>query len=82
VKQGLRPVLAGRGASVLTLASELGLPARQFDLADQAATSVGLNGVGLVLNCAGPFCRTAEPMIAACLDAGAHYLDITGEIEF
>ena len=31
-------------------------------------------------NCAGPFKHTAEPLARACLEAGVHYLDITGEI--
>ena len=34
----------------------------------------------MVLHVAGPFSQTAKPMIAACLQAKAHYLDITGEI--
>jgi short subunit dehydrogenase-like uncharacterized protein len=32
------------------------------------------------LNCAGPFVNTFKPVVAACLRAGTHYLDITGEI--
>ena len=32
-----------------------------------------------VLNCAGPFAETWEPMVDACLETGTHYLDITGE---
>jgi short subunit dehydrogenase-like uncharacterized protein len=35
----------------------------------------------VVLHCAGPFSATAAPMIDACLATGAHYLDITGEID-
>jgi short subunit dehydrogenase-like uncharacterized protein len=34
----------------------------------------------IVLNCAGPFSRTANQVSDACLKNGAHYLDITGEI--
>jgi short subunit dehydrogenase-like uncharacterized protein len=79
-RQGLRPVLAGRGDNVRPLAESLGLPARTFDLADARATRAGLDGMALVLNCAGPFSATAAPMIEACLAAGVHYLDITGEI--
>jgi short subunit dehydrogenase-like uncharacterized protein len=75
-----KPILAGRGESVRTLAQELGLPCKVFDLADPAAAAAALQGVALVLNCAGPFSATAAPMIQACLKAGAHYLDITGEI--
>ncbi len=33
------------------------------------------------MNCAGPFSHTARPLVAACLQAQTHYLDITGEIE-
>ena len=77
VARGLRPVLAGRNAlQVARLAIELGLEQRVFDAGQPA-----LDGIGLVLNCAGPFSQTARPMMLACLKAGAHYLDITGEIE-
>jgi short subunit dehydrogenase-like uncharacterized protein len=77
VAQGLHPVLAGRRASAIaTLAGELGLPHRVF-----AAEAPDLTELGLVLNCAGPFSATAAPLIRACLQARAHYLDITGEID-
>lgn len=39
-----------------------------------------LDGVKVVLHCAGPFFRTSATMVQACLETGAHYLDITGEI--
>lgn len=75
--RGLTPVLAGRDAGrIAALAAALDLPWRAFDLA-----APDLQDVALVLNCAGPFSATARPMIAACLGARAHYLDITGEIE-
>src|SRR5206468_1467866 len=80
VRQGLRPILAGRGDGVRRVAAELGLPARVFGLDDAAAVRTGLDGVHAVLHCAGPFSATAAPMIEACLATGAHYLDITGEI--
>jgi short subunit dehydrogenase-like uncharacterized protein len=81
VRRGLKPVLAGRTAArVEPLAASLGLQARVFDLANAAATSRGVEGMRLVLHCAGPFSATATPMMAACLAMRAHYLDITGEI--
>jgi len=81
VGRGLKPVLAGRTAAKMeALAASLGLRARVFDLANAAATSRGVEGMGLVLHCAGPFSATAAPMMAACLAVRAHYLDITGEI--
>jgi len=65
---------------IVLLANELGLEARCFDLSDAAGAIAALDQVSLVLNCAGPFSATSAPMIAACLRARAHYLDITGEI--
>jgi len=77
VARGLKPILAGRDAArVSALAAELDLPQRAFGL-----DAPLLGDVSLVLNCAGPFSATARPMIKACIAAGAHYLDITGEID-
>jgi len=81
VRRGLAPLLAGRSrAPVEALAGELGLESRVFALDGSAAAADALEGVTLVLHCAGPFSATAAPMMAACLAARAHYLDITGEI--
>jgi short subunit dehydrogenase-like uncharacterized protein len=82
VRRGHRPVLAGRNTDALrSLGAELGLPFRSFDLARPAAVAEGLKGVSLVLHCAGPFSATCAPMLEGCLAAGAHYLDITGEVD-
>lgn len=76
VKQGLRPIVAGRDrASIESLAAELGLEHRVFDL-----DHVAIDNVIAVLHCAGPYLHTYKPMLAACLASGVHYLDITGEI--
>ncbi|MDQ3281725.1 MAG: saccharopine dehydrogenase NADP-binding domain-containing protein [Acidobacteriota bacterium] len=76
VRRGIRPILAGRNAArIEALARELGCEWRAFDL-----DKPDLRGVELVLHCAGPFIHTSRPMVDACLAAGAHYLDITGEI--
>jgi short subunit dehydrogenase-like uncharacterized protein len=40
-----------------------------------------LEGLLLVLHCAGPFSATSESMLLGCARAGVHYLDITGEID-
>lgn len=73
--RGQVPVLAGRDAARLTaLAESLGLEGRAF-----AADAPDLAGVGLVLNCAGPFADTALPLAHAALAAGAHYVDIAAE---
>lgn len=76
VRRGHKPVLAGRnGERLAPLAKELGLEHRVFGL-----DAPKLTGVEAVLHCAGPFVHTSAPMVRACLDAGVHYLDITGEI--
>ncbi len=80
-RQGLHPILAGRNEKIVSaLAAELGLESRVFSLDDPQAVLRGVEGCKLVLHCAGPFSVTSQPMIEACLAAGAHYLDITGEI--
>jgi saccharopine dehydrogenase (NAD+, L-lysine-forming) len=79
-QRSLSPVLAGRNAAkVAALAAELDFEHRSFALdADVAAQ---LQGVQLVLHCAGPFSATCEPMIRGCAEAGVDYADITGEID-
>ena len=80
-QQGLAPILAGRNeAEVRKLASSLGLPYRVFGCGSSAQIASELGGVKLVLHCAGPFSATSRPMVEACLQSRAHYLDITGEI--
>ncbi len=81
VKRGLAPVLAGRNHNkVEALADELGLTAQVFGLEHAEQIAQQIKGQMLVMHCAGPFSATAAPMMEACLIAGAHYLDITGEI--
>lgn len=80
--RGLRPVLSGRDANAVhALAAEHGLESRPVSLDDAAALDRALDGVRVVLHCAGPFSHTSKPMVDACLRAGAHYLDITGEVQ-
>jgi short subunit dehydrogenase-like uncharacterized protein len=81
VERGLRPVLAGRDPErVARLARRLDLPHRAFPLDDPEAVEGGLAGAAAVLHCAGPFVHTFRPMAEACLRAGCHYVDVTGEV--
>jgi short subunit dehydrogenase-like uncharacterized protein len=81
VAEGARPILAGRSEERLRpLSGRLGCPSRTFGLDDGAKLDEALATVDLVLHCAGPFSRTAAPMVEACLRTKTHYLDITGEI--
>ncbi|SFG47071.1 Uncharacterized conserved protein [Halopelagius inordinatus] len=77
-ERGLEPILAGRDSErVSAVASDLDLPSRTFDVREAAAF---VDDVDAVLNCAGPFEKTADPMVDACIREGTHYLDITGEL--
>lgn len=79
--EGLRPILAGRNAGAVTaLAERLGCEARIFGLEVPSTIDACLDGVAVVLHCAGPFSRTSKPMVEACLRARVHYLDVTGEV--
>lgn len=78
-------VIAGRNdEKVARLAAELGelaLP-RVVDVRDPESLSAVLTPGAAVINCAGPFTDLGEPVVRACIDAGAHYLDTTGEQGF
>jgi short subunit dehydrogenase-like uncharacterized protein len=79
---GLDPVLAGRDGELLrALASDLGVLHRVSSLDDEDQVQLVLKGVDILLNCAGPFARTARPLMAACLKTGTHYLDIAAELD-
>lgn len=81
VRQALRPIPAGRNASTVNaFADELGLNRRVFTLEDTPALDRGLEGSAVVLNCAGPFSRTAHLMADACLKSRAYHVGITGEV--
>ncbi|MFC7059431.1 saccharopine dehydrogenase family protein [Halovenus salina] len=76
--RGLDIVVAGRnGTKTRGLGIELGVDAR---VAEPAELASELDDIDAVLNCAGPFAHTAEPVVDACLDTETAYLDITGEI--
>ncbi|MFF0795118.1 saccharopine dehydrogenase family protein [Streptomyces spiralis] len=71
-------VLAGRNAESLhEVADELDTPAqvRVVSLDDPGALRAAVEDTAVVINCAGPFSRTGEPVAMAALAAGCHYLD-------
>ncbi len=81
VRRGHRPLLAGRSAERLApIAEELGLDWIAIDLAHHDLLTAALADVAAVVHAAGPFVTTSAPMLRACIAAGTHYLDITGEI--
>ena len=78
---GIKPILSGRRKEALEpMAAALNTSFHVADLEDNAVLDAALKDVSLVLHAAGPFKRTARPMIEACLRNKKHYIDITGEI--
>ncbi len=80
-KRGLLPILAGRSRETIdAMAQDTGFESAVFSLDDKAAAIKALEGVSVILHCAGPFSATSQQMIEVCLANNCHYLDITGEI--
>ncbi len=81
---GLNLVLAGREKNrtkLEALADRLGAAVRLFSLDEPDATLTSLSGISVLLNAAGPFANTAEPLMSAAIRAGVHYLDFSAELD-
>jgi short subunit dehydrogenase-like uncharacterized protein len=82
VAAGIPVILGGRdGAGLSSLATELDVEYRIFGLDDAAALDDAVAKVSVLLNCAGPFSKTAEPLMTAAIRSGVHYLDIAAELD-
>ena len=84
VARGDRPVLAGRSAARLeALAAELdGLETAVADVADPGSVRDLVGEGDVLVATVGPFARWGDPAVEAAIDAGAGYLDSTGEPAF
>ena len=69
----LEPLLAQLPAGLATAA--------QLDLYDADGLRTAIGGAALVVLGAGPYTRTAGPVMDACLSAGVPYLDFDDDIE-
>lgn len=82
IAQGLKPTIAGRNAEAIKeMAQKYNLPHEVVDLNNTLAVNDMVLSTNVLLNCAGPFSRTAEILVQACIENRTHYLDITGELE-
>ncbi|MFC4233857.1 saccharopine dehydrogenase family protein [Thalassospira xianhensis] len=78
---GLPLLIAGRNAQQLEiLAKDLGVATRVFALDDPDTLDAALSDCGVLLNCAGPYLHTAEPLMHAAIRNGVHYLDVSAEL--
>lgn len=84
---GLSVAVAGRDPQRLHQALSAhvtrGLPPQviEADLDDDASLAETALRARVVINAAGPYARSARPVIAACVANGADYLDFTGEVD-
>jgi len=80
---GLEFIVSGRAGSTKTkdLALQLNVEFRLFDVTEPERIDTAFEGISVLLNCAGPFMITAEPLMAACIRKGVHYLDIAAELD-
>lgn len=79
-ENGHRPILAGRNRRELeALGKALELPTEVVALDASDRLRGVLDEATVVVHCAGPYVRTARPMVDSCLETGTHYLDLTGE---
>jgi short subunit dehydrogenase-like uncharacterized protein len=84
-RRGARMLLSGRNPAKLEiLADEIGggVETRAATLDDPAALRDLLEPCAAVISCAGPFSVHGEPVLAAAVETGTHYLDTTGEQSF
>jgi len=82
IKEGMRPILAGRDEKKLRAQAErYNLEYRAFSLDETDKLDSALLEVDAVLHCAGPFVLTFRQMAEACIRTKRHYVDISGEIE-
>jgi short subunit dehydrogenase-like uncharacterized protein len=83
---GLRWAAAGRDAGrIARTLGEVGASPPETivaDVADPSSLAAMAARTRVVLDLAGPYTRYGRPVIEACIAAGAHYADLTGEMPF
>jgi short subunit dehydrogenase-like uncharacterized protein len=83
---GARWAVAGRDAAKLQrVLAEIGVAAPETiaaDVADPASLAALAARTQVVLDLVGPYTLYGTPVIEACVENGAHYVDLTGETPF
>lgn len=81
VLRGHRPTIAGRSAEkIASLGAHHAVDHLAFDLTSPTILDRHVQSFDLVVNIAGPFVATADPMLESCLRCGTDYIDIGGEL--
>lgn len=81
LRRGMKPVAVVRNGAKLRQEGDFGpeIDLREATVDDAMSLDSAFAGVAAVINCAGPFPDTAEPVAAAAIRAGVHYLDVTSQ---
>ncbi len=77
----LRWAIAGRNREKLE-ALGLGVPVVLADALDAGAVRALAERTRVVCTTTGPFARYGSALVAACAEAGTHYCDLTGEVQW
>lgn len=77
-RKGIEPTLVGRDADRLAEVAGAGRTVVAGDVEAMVA-EIRRQRPAVVVNTVGPFTRTAEPLVRACLPAG-HYLDLANDL--
>ncbi|MGW1202597.1 saccharopine dehydrogenase NADP-binding domain-containing protein [Streptomyces cyaneofuscatus] len=84
VRRGVRPTVAGRNPAALSALAERtgGLDHLVVDAATPDGLRKHLQNGDVLITTVGPFERFGFPVAQAAADAGAHYIDSSGEVGF
>ena len=80
-KQGYNLVLSGRDEEKLILLNKEypQYKIKAADITDAKALDEGFSGAKIIINCAGPYLDTAEPIIQSAIRTQSHYIDLSAE---
>src|SRR2546426_4899070 len=80
LRRGITPIAIARNAAALEAANfDKKVVRRQATVDDAASLDRALQGAQAVINTAGPFIDTADPVASAALRAKMHYVDVAAE---
>ena len=82
----LKWAIAGRNKARLEqLRQELGMPALEIieaDSGDRSSLDQLVSRTQVVCTTVGPYASYGDELVAACVEAGTHYCDLTGEVQW
>lgn len=80
-EHGYKPILSGRDAAKLNILNQdfPDLLTKVADINHPETLDEAFTDSKIIINCAGPFLDTAEPIIQSAIRLGKHYLDISAE---